>query len=341
MFSIPIIGRKPEPMTIFAHKNNPILLMQNVQSPSERGAWPKVLMILVVSLSGFLVVGPFIGILLASLVYDGGFIELLEALSNPTHHLNIKMPYFIVQGSAAFFGLLVMPMLYVRFVYRQPLNNLFAQGQTNAFSYFITLIIVIFFMGFNSVFIEWNANLTLPSFLSGFEQWARNAEQTAQRLTEFLTTFGSPFQFVAGLIVVAVLAAMGEEFVFRGLLQPALQNATGNIHVAIWVSAFLFSFIHMQFFGLVPRMLLGALFGYLFFWSGNLSIAIFAHFVNNAFSLVAMYLVQLGIIDMDVQSTESAPLLVVICFTLLGIVLLYIFKKDHSNNNSTTLDGFK
>jgi len=288
-----------------------------------------------VSLSGFLVVGPLIGITLASLAYPGDAFELLDALKNPIGNSDIKTSYFIVQGSAAFFGLLVMPMLYARFVYRMTLKDLFTPGRINVSTYLVTLGIVIFFMGFNSVIIEWNANLTFPPFMSGFEQWARNLERATERLTNFLTTFESPTQFVVGLIVVAVLAAVGEEFVFRGLLQPTLHQATGNIHVAIWVSAFIFSFIHMQFFGLAPRMLLGALFGYLFFWSGNLSIAIFAHFVNNAFSLVVIYLVQLRMIKMDVHSTESAPLPVVISFTLLSIALLYIFKKNYSNHNPT------
>jgi hypothetical protein len=186
--------------------------------------------------------------------------------------------------------------------------------------------IVIFFMGFNSVFIGWNAHLDLPDFLSGFEQWAREKEDVATQLTQFLTTFDSVGQFVIGFIVIAIFPALGEELVFRGLLQPQLHKATGNIHAAIWISAFLFSALHMQFFGFVPRALLGALFGYLYFWSGNLTVPVVAHFVNNGFSVVMIYLNKTRIAGVDLENPEVAPWPVVLVFSGLTFALLMYFR---------------
>ena len=134
--------------------------------------------------------------------------------------------------------------------------------------------------------------------------------------------------------MIAILPAIGEELVFRGMLQPELQRATGNIHAAIWISAIMFSAIHLQFFGFVPRMLLGVMFGYLYYWSGNIIIPMLAHFVNNGFSLLMVYLYQLEIISIDLESGESASPLLVAFFTLITFGLLLYLKKFHRENNS-------
>ena len=107
--------------------------------------------------------------------------------------------------------------------------------------------------------------------------------------------------------------------------------ATGNIHISIWFAAILFSAIHFQFFGFVPRLLLGALFGYLYYWSGSLMLAILAHFVNNAVSVTALYLYQEGQFTFDVESQESAPLNVVILSGILTVGLLYYFYKYYQD----------
>jgi uncharacterized membrane protein (Fun14 family) len=118
------------------------------------------------------------------------------------------------------------------------------------------------------------------------------------------------------------------------MLQPQLQRATRNAHVAIWISAFLFSSLHMQFFGFVPRLALGALFGYLYSWSGNLIVPIVAHFINNGFSLLMLYLHQLGKIDIDLESTKAVPWPAVISGTILTLVLLAYLKIRFERNRT-------
>jgi membrane protease YdiL (CAAX protease family) len=174
----------------------------------------------------------------------------------------------------------------------------------------------------------------MPDFLKGFEYWAREKEDIAAELTAYLTQFDSFGNFALAFFVIAILAGVGEELVFRGMLQPELQRATGNIHAAIWISAILFSAIHLQFFGFVPRMLLGVMFGYLYYWSGNIIIPMLAHFVNNGFSLLMVYLYQLGIISIDLESGESASPLLVAFFTIITFGLLLYLKKFHRENNS-------
>ena len=97
----------------------------------------------------------------------------------------------------------------------------------------------------------------------------------------------------------------------------------GNIHLSIWASAIIFSAIHFQFYGFIPRLLLGALFGYLYYWSGNLLIPMFAHFVNNAFGVIMIYLHRHEITDLNVEDNTAAPLQYVILNAALTVGLLY------------------
>ena len=186
-----------------------------------------------------------------------------------------------------------------------------------------------------SVVIDWNSKIQFPDFRCDFGDWARRLEDLAEQQTIFLTTFDSPGQFIFGFIVIALLAGFSEELVFRGVLQPELFRATGNIHVAIWTSAFLFSALHMQFFGFFPRLLLGALFGYLYAWSGNLLIPMLAHVLNNGVSVVILYLHQRGAVAIDIENAEPAPWPVAILFASATFGLLFYFKRFYQRHNPT------
>lgn len=299
----------------------------------KQGPWTSVASTIAFALLGFMAIGPMIGFMVAIPFVDGAVPDFIQKLTDPLNHPEIKMHYYIVQGGATLIGLAIIPALYAKFIEQIDLR-VFFKKQVPLSVFILSLLIVLFFMGFNSIVVEWNASIHLPESMKGFEEWARGKEDLAMEMTKIFTQFDTPFQFIVGLLVIAVFAGIGEEFVFRGLLQPALYRATKNIHVAIWVSAILFSALHMQFFGFVPRVLLGALFGYLYYWSGNLIVPMFAHFVNNAFSVIAMYAVQKGVTDIDVESTESAPLPVVITFTILTIILIYFFKQQSATKTT-------
>lgn len=310
-------------------------------SISDRPPWISVLLIFLTSMAGFIIIGPLIGMLIAMPFIEGTFMDFILNVSEPLEHPEVKTPLFILQGCATFFGLIVGPSLYLFSIERKDPFQIISQRPVYGLMMLITAGIVIFFMATNSIFIEWNANITLPESLKAFENWAREKEDLAKQLTDFLTKFDSIGEFILAFVVIAVLPGIGEELVFRGLLQPELQRATKNIHVAIWISAIMFSAIHMQFFGFVPRVLLGALFGYLYYWSGDLRIAMFAHFVNNGFSVLMMYLNQLGVVDIDLETPEVAPWPlewpVVIGFTVITFGLLVYLKKFYEARNTTLL----
>lgn len=93
------------------------------------------------------------------------------------------------------------------------------------------------FMIFNSIIIEWNMNIEFPEFMEGFGEWARGMEDRMMELTELLSSYDSFGEMLIALVIIGILPAVGEELVFRGLLQNKLQTATRNAHLAIWISA--------------------------------------------------------------------------------------------------------
>ncbi|WP_367388671.1 lysostaphin resistance A-like protein [Lewinella sp. LCG006] len=133
-------------------------------------------------------------------------------------------------------------------------------------------------------FSNWiNANLPLPEWMITMENnqnWMIGEVLRMESFSEFLIT----------LTVAAIAPAVGEELFFRGLLQPQLQKLTNNPHLGIWLCAILFSAIHLQFVGFFPRMLLGALLGYLLWWSGTLWLPILIHFLFNGAQITGAYL---------------------------------------------------
>ncbi len=180
-----------------------------------------------------------------------------------------------------------------------------------------------------SAVLAWNAKAHFPAFLHDFEQWARAKEDQAAELTKFLTEFTSLGRLLVGLFVIAVTPAVAEELVFRGVIQRNLVRWFDSKHVGIWLTAALFSAIHLQFFGFVPRFLLGLVLGYLYEWSGNILVPMAAHFTQNAFQLLLLYLAQGRHLpsSFDPDATQALPWPTVLLSVILSAALLYILQQ--------------
>lgn len=298
---------------------------------SDRAPMQSLLRICITLFSGFIFVGPLLGMLVASLFYDG---SLLTAFNSDTIDETAAIPLLIIQALGTLVGLIVFPVIHITLLERKPLSGLFSEttGLRTALP-MVGLLCIAFPIAISPIS-EWNAQVDFPEFLGGFERWARQEENRLMRLTELLTGFDTVGGLIVGLIVIAVLPAIGEELAFRGMIQKELWRGTGNIHVAIWASAFIFSAIHMQFFGFLPRLLLGALFGYLYYWSGNLIVPIVAHFVNNAFGVILIYLANIKVIDVDWTETEAAPWSWVIVCSVIAVLLLVQLKRLYLTTRS-------
>ena len=172
-----------------------------------------------------------------------------------------------------------------------------------------------------------NQQMELPSFMEGIEHWMRTREDEAERLTLLLLSEKGIGALLANLLVVALTAGITEEFLFRGAFQRILERWTSNPHWVIWIAACLFSAFHMQFYGFLPRMLLGVYFGYLLYWSRNIWIPVFAHFTNNAFAVICMSDEQLKQNEFISGEVTAPNLLPYIVMAVIGLVLFYFCGK--------------
>jgi membrane protease YdiL (CAAX protease family) len=182
---------------------------------------------------------------------------------------------------------------------------------------------------------EWNHSISLPERWAGLDEQLRELESQAQRMTDAFLSTASISGLLLNLLVVGVVAAVSEELIFRGLVQRIFQHWTGSGHLAVWLAAFAFSFIHLQFFGFFPRLLLGAVLGYLYLYSGSLWAPIAGHFFNNAMAVTIYYLNTKGI--MEVDPTESATLWQALLF--IPVFGLFMWQYIRSKRNGERLDA--
>lgn len=303
-----------------ANYNNPVQLSET------RSPWISLVLIFVFVFLG-LFVGQFIGLIALFPWLELSKITQPEYLPGILSDPEYKRPLMVMNACVALGAFVLAPLAYLYIVEKKRLKIFFGNNSIMGVPLFLTVFIVVAFMSVNSIFIEWNANLVLPEFLESFEIWAQNMEQQAQELTVMMTRFESFGDLLFALIIIGLIPAVGEELLFRGVVQNQLFAISKNIHVAIWVAAFIFSVFHVQFYGLVPRMFLGVLFGYLYYWSGNLLIPMLGHFINNGLTLVLLYLYQTQNIGYDLENTTTIPIATVIFSLVLGLILMIIFNR--------------
>jgi uncharacterized protein len=256
--------------------------------------------------------------------------ELTELLQHPTRYPNAWATIMVVQGISHLCSFLLPALVFWYGFERQRWSDFNNRPLIRVAGLGAVVLLVIAFMPMNGLIIKWNQGLSLPDTLAPVERWMRAKETEMAELTRFLTTFDTPAQLMLALLVIAVIAAIGEEVLFRGVLQRRFSEWTGgNIHVGIWLAAAVFSAIHLQFYGFLPRMLLGALFGYLYVWSGNLWVPILAHLVNNGFTVLMVYLRQRQTISVDIEDTQQVSLTAGLFSLLFCLGLLYYFRRSN------------
>lgn len=305
--------------------------MQNYANSLEqtpvRNVWFSTLLF-VLSVFVGITVGNFVGLLAALPFMDVGIMDLEAVLANPTAYPETKTGFMVMQGITSLMGFLVIPYLYLVFIEKIYVPIKSGVEVKSGLSVILALAITFFFMISNSPVIEWNMNIDFPEFMSGFERWARGMEDQLAELTKMLTKMNGPAELILALVVIAIIPGIGEEFIFRGILQNKLQRISGNAHLGIWLSAVIFGAIHMQFYGMVPRILLGAVFGYLYVFSNKrLIYPILAHAFNNGFSVIMLYMSQRGMVDYDLENQPSPSIYIIVGCVLLTGILFWQFKK--------------
>jgi uncharacterized protein len=173
-------------------------------------------------------------------------------------------------------------------------------------------------------------------------EWVRSIEASTADAIKNILISESPYEFLFNVLIIALIPAIGEELIFRGIIQKQLTNKLRNPIIGVWIAAFIFSAFHMQFEGFLPRFGLGALLGYLYYLSGSLWVPVMAHFMNNFLQILAQYLFQKEITELDIEQIEMIsfwqwfPSLVLVFF--VGYFLWQYNKGLNSNisNNKNT-----
>lgn len=204
------------------------------------------------------------------------------------------------------------------------------------------LLMMVLTPGIN-LFSQLNQLIELPECLRGMEHWMQQKEEESAALIEQIMAVDSVWGLIVNLLVIAVLTGIGEEITFRGIVQGVISERTTKSqrtpHVAIWITAILFSAIHLQFYGFIPRMLIGALFGYMLSWTGSMWIPILMHTTNNAQSTLLYYLCHHHVLqENNVELFGYGDTLWVgIVSLIVGGIGIYIFLRSRTISKASSL----
>ena len=207
--------------------------------------------------------------------------------------------------SAQTIGAFLIPPFVLAYIFSfDSLQFLYLKKTTKRINYLYVVLFMLAIIPLINLLGDLNSRLVLPEWLSGVEAWMKTTEQQAEELTLRMLNVETISGLCLNIIVIALLPAIGEELMFRGALMRIFQHWKSK-HLAVWVAAIIFSAIHFQFYGFLPRVILGASFGYMLLWTGSLLPAIVAHFLNNAVIIIVHYLNHNGFINVDADSLGS------------------------------------
>lgn len=297
----------------------------NFVTPNKEEINPflQLLLLLFYGIAGGLVFG-IIGIAINFIMYGPGLISNLDALlaGDAKYISGLK----VVQIFSSI-GTFIVPGIALALTEKQKVSSFYGLKRPEFLLVTLVLLIMIVSMPLMEWTVIWNQKMALPEFLKGIERWMKEKEDATMQMTIRLLTVRSNIDFMVNLVMIAVLPAIGEELMFRGGVQRSLNKAFNNPHIAIWLSAIIFSAIHLQFYGFIPRMLLGAGFGYLYYFSGSLWYAMAAHFINNAYAVCAAFYMQKHNMPLDkAEDPIGFPWYGYLISAIITIALFQIFK---------------
>lgn len=287
---------------------------------SEKSFSAKIILILIITIAGFCI--------------TMFLMSVLMFLSHPSEILAGQIPVQMsgtflraVQTIQSFFIFIIPSLLLALFFSVNPKQYLYLNQKNDII---VTCCVIVASLAVIP-FINWlaylNQQMTFPESLKGIEIWMQESEAKAEQAMETMLQMNTVSALIYNIFLIGLLAALGEELLFRGIIQRVITDASKNIHIGIWVAAFIFSAIHLQFYGFIPRMLLGAYFGYLLWWSKSLWMPILAHFVYNTAAVVMNYLMQNGTIDTQAETFGKDDLsIALISFVIFGVFTAAIRK---------------
>ncbi len=270
-----------------------------------------------------LIVVMLIGILSGALIWGPDFTSSMLHSGQQTQNV----AYLKYMQLLSHLGMFVFPALIFAKLTAGNVHSFFCGRNKNTFLLVFTAIaMLVSSFPLINLLTGWNATFTLPESLASTEDWMRRTEDEATAITTLFMKTTSVEGLIVNLLLLAVIPALGEELIFRGILQKVLIRWFRSGLAGWVVTAIIFSAIHMQFYGFLPRLWLGLLLGYMVLRSGKLLPAILVHFANNGFMVLSYYLFENGWISINPESignyNEDLPMLALSFFVLgLSVVL--------------------
>lgn len=236
-----------------------------------------------------------------------------------------------LQFISAVFSFLI-PALIISKLFTQETKPYVSYRQSPGIWYYLLIpVLLISVMPLMNIIIQWNESIVLPDSLNNMEVKMQEMEAASQKMIELMLSGSSFLTISINFVLIALLPALGEEFLFRGVIQKHSKELFKNSHIAIFISAFLFSAIHFQFYGFIPRLLLGMVFGYLVYFSGSIWPAVFAHFINNSMAIAVSYLSKTSDIaaETDTLGTKASDIYFVITGLVIAGVVSWVMIKRY------------
>lgn len=269
---------------------------------------------MLLALMGFLIF-LLIGVLLNSILFgnlQSGVGTMLN-LSSPQGLMAMRIMQ-VCQTT----GLFLFPALALAFFSTTSTSSFLGLKRLPVRLVVLSILIMVTFIPAVNLIASLNAKIPMPG-------WMLEMERAAMELTKAMLTTEQFGLMLINFFVVAIIPAVAEEFFFRGLIQKYLIRWTNRTIWGVVLAAFIFSAIHMQFQGFIPRFLLGMLFGYLYVWSGSIWAPIAAHMANNGIAVVLYYLIAKGVVPSQVETVGNISDMWQIGIASLAIVSILIW----------------
>lgn len=246
------------------------------------------------------------------------------------------MRWMFILSTPLTFGL---PVLLVARIYcpGEGLSFLQVNKPTTGGVVLFALLAMLLGQGFISLLGEWNSQLVLPQSLAGLEQWMKSAEKQAADMMNLVMQTHSYSVLLLNILLMAFLPGIFEELLFRGVIQNLMINSLKRVHVAVWITAFVFAFIHMEFYSFLPRLALGLLLGYLAVWTRSLWPSIIVHIVNNAMVVLMTFSAYNRVISLDFEKSMEHIDLVYGIISLGAALWMLLLVKQMAERESATI----
>ena len=276
-----------------------------------------------IGLSAAIMVGcALLGLGIISAIYGIKGLQAMGSLSPSTP--NGATMLWILQICSSTLPLLWASVVFGFVVVKQPKQVLKANMPPSLQEVLLIVGVMLLCIPFMEWLINFNQHLKLPAALKGIDDWMREKEAQAATEMQVLLQMKTVGQLLFNVLMVGLATAIAEEFFFRGCLQSIFTQWLKNHHYSILLTAAIFSAIHLEFLGFLPRMALGMFFGYFVHYSRSIWTGVLGHFINNGGQVLMLYFYQRHTthVNPDGQYTFSYPLYV---FSLLSTIFLIWF----------------